>query len=183
MTVWLKRVWYYPTSAVNCFVFVHSTMTLELVAKRESSYSPFHHQVCDLRHILCPHFSFLGSSFKGLTIYDSTQANFLFLHFSIIHSQREPLTIRHFCDPFPISQQFTQTPSIWHNSFSNSTIILTASTSYKAGYTATQVASGWAGSVIYKAYKAFGQQQWRQSTQKKHITDKPTDQLTNRTTN
>ena len=37
----------------------------------------------------------------------------------------------------------------------------------KPGYTATQVAYGWAGAVPEKVTRAFGQEQWAQKAQKR----------------
>ena len=50
---------------------------------------------------------------------------------------------------------------------------------YKAGYTATLVACGWAGAVLKKVIRASGQELYAQKAQKhqksKKGTDRPTD--------
>ena len=52
-----------------------------------------------------------------------------------------------------------------------------AVTENKAGYTATPVACGWAGAVLEKVTRAFGQEQWAQKAQKKKVVKRgpPTD--------
>ena len=62
--------------------------------------------------------------------------------------------------------------------------IYAKSYSNKAGYTATEVACGWAG-AIFDITKPFGQEQLGQRNKiikKESVTDQPTDQPTDRPT-
>ena len=53
----------------------------------------------------------------------------------------------------------------------------------KAGYTATLVACGWAGAVLEKVTRAFGQELYSQKAQKRRKSKKGTDKTTVQPTN